>query len=152
MKIEIADRLKAFSHSPGHSFIVPGTRFSIQAFPTALFFSQEEGKATGLHMNLKGPVNPFTIEQDLEAKVIRIYGEALQGYFRLSVKAEENKLMLFFEKTPPTGIVIGERVFFSGDFLEIANDILVFKEPFQERLFLGSSKKKESDQIRQRRD
>jgi hypothetical protein len=151
--IEIADRPKFFSHAPGHFTLVPGTQIRVKAFPTALFFTDEEGFDSELiFSNLQGPVDPFTVEQDLERRQLRIYGEAKQGYFRLSLAAEENTLVLRFEKTPLSGILVEKKTFVSGDFLEIANEIAVSKEPFEERLFLGSSKKKDLALIRLRKD
>ena len=151
--IQIADRLKFFSHQSGYSTLIPGTHISVKAFPTALFFTDEAGfQSEIVFNNLQGPVDPFTVEQDLEKRQVRIYGEAKQGYFRLSLAAEKNTLVLRFEKTPPSGIITSEKTFVSGDVLEIAKGIAVSKEPCEERLFLGSSKKKEMDLIRRRRD
>lgn len=151
MKIEITDRLRPFSHTPGHSVMIPGTHYSLKAFPVALYIYDKEGKETELLLSLKGPIDPFTVEQDLSAKLVRIYGDSLEGYFRLAFKVEDKNLRLFFEKTPAAGISIGERVFLSGDFLEIAQNIQV-SDPFQEKLFLGSSKQKDMDLIRLRKD
>ncbi len=150
--IQIADRPKFFSHAPGHYAFIPGTGIRVKAFPTALFFTDEAGFELELTLDLQGPVDPFTVEQDLEKRQLRIYGEAKQGYFRLSLAAEENTLVLRFEKTPSSGILVGKKTFVSGDTLEIAKDIVVSKEPFEERLFLGSSKKKDLDLIRLRKD
>jgi hypothetical protein len=151
--IQIVDRLKFFSHQPGHVTLIPGTYIRVKAFPTALFFTDEEGFGSEIvFSNLQGPVDPFTIEQDLERRKVLIYGEAKQGYFRLSIAAEESSLILRFEKTPPSGLLVGEKTFVSGDVLEIKKDVVISKEPFEERLFLGSSKKKEIDLMRRRQD
>ncbi len=152
MKIEIVDRLKLFSHSPGHIMMIPGTRISVRAFPSALIFIDEQGAQTEFLLGLKGPVDPFTVEQDLERREVRVYGDSAQGYFRLAIGVQDLSLVLRFEKTPLLGISLGDKTFFSGEVLEIMKDVFVFKEEVQERLFLGSSKQKESDLIRRRKD
>ena len=153
MKITIADRLKPFSHKPGHLVMIPGTLWKVKAFPTALVFIDDQGSELEFSLEVMGPVKLFTVEQDLESKMIRIYGEAIQGYFRLSVSCQESSLILRFEKTPSTGLAIDGKTFFSGDVLEVSKgSVIAFKKPFQERLFLGLSKKKECDFIRRRRD
>jgi hypothetical protein len=152
MKIEIADRLKPFSHAPGHEVLVPGTQVRVKAFPSAFVIWNEQGAKSEYVFGLKGPISPFTVEQDLERREVRIYGEAVQGYFRLTISAKKNVVILFFEKTPECGINIGENTFFSGECLELMKDILVLEGPMEERLFLGSSKKMESEAIRRRKD
>ncbi len=150
--IQIADRLKFFSHTPGHLVMIPGTHVHAKVFPTALFLKDDAGVQVEVLFDLKGPIDPFTVEQDLERREVRIYGEAQQGYYRLKLAMDETSLKLFFEKTPALGISIGEKTYMSGDVLELMQNVAVFKEPFQERLFLGSSKKKETDSIRRRKD
>jgi hypothetical protein len=147
MKISIVDRLKAFSHSPGHKVMIPGTQFIVQVFPTFLeCVDLVSLKKVPFSWDLKGPIQPFTVEQDLEKSCVRIYGESVQGYFRFIVKAEGNKIILDVERAPEkeTNLKKGEIV--------LVEDVTVQNPLFLERLFLGSSKQKDVDAMRMRRN
>ncbi len=156
MKITISDRFRSFSHKAGHEVLVPGTLVALQVFPTELMWGFLGGEKRSLVLDLKGPMDPFTVEQDLEAKLVRIYGESKQGYFRMSVKrTASGELMLHFEKTPVGGIFTTYQkdvvCFFSGDVFPLG--LMETKQLIsQERLFLGISKQKEWERIRDRQD
>lgn len=156
MKIAISDRLRSFSHSSGHHVMVPGTLVALQVFPTELSWGPLGGQCSFMTLDLKGPIDPFTVEQDLDAKLVRIYGQSQKGYFRMSVKVEKTgSLMLRFEKTPADGISITyqEEVkrFFSGDAFPMC--LMELNElSSQEKLFLGIGKQKEWERMRDRKD
>jgi hypothetical protein len=156
MKIAIADRLRSFSHKSGHQLIVPGTLIELQVFPTQLAWNSLEGQQSYISFDLKGPMDPFTVEQDVDAKLVRIYGQSKTGYFRMSIQGEPTGLlMLRFEKTPPQGILAtSEGVsnhFFSGDAFPLCQ-IGYVPSSSQERLFLGLGKQKEWERMRDRKD
>lgn len=147
MKISIVDRLQAFSHRPGHEVMVPGTHYKLKVFPTYL----ECVDLCSLQKNsfpwdLKGPISPFTVEQDLEKSCVRIYGESVQGYFRFLVKAEEDKIVLLIEKAPL------KETNLKKDKIILAEGVKAKKTPFLEKLFLGNNKQKDVDCIRTRKD
>lgn len=156
MKITISDRFRSFSHKAGHQVLVPGTLVALQVFPTELVWGFLGGEKRSLVLYLKGPMDPFTVEQDLDARLVRIYGQSQQGYFRMSVRrAESGELMLHFEKTPVGGILTTHAketsCFSSGDVFPL--DLMESKQILsQERLFLGLSKQKEWERIRDRQD
>ncbi len=156
MKIAICDRLRSFSHKSGHQMIVPGTLVELQVFATELLWGPLEREKKSISLDLKGPMNPFTVEQDLEGKLVRIYGQSQTGYFRMSVQVEKmGFLLLRFEKTPPLGIPAifqGESMcFFSGDTFPLCV-VENSERTSQEKLFLGLSKQKEWERMRDRKD
>lgn len=147
MKITIEDRLQAFSHKPGHEVLVPGTHYKLKVFPTFLECMDLCGtKKASFSWDLKGPIYPFTVEQDLEKFCVRIYGQSVQGYFRFLVKEEEGNIVILIEKAPTEGTALqkGKSILIEG--------VVVKKSPFRERLFLGNSKQKDVDCMRTRRD
>jgi hypothetical protein len=156
MNIDIADRLKPFSHTPGHEAIIPGTTWKAKVFPTALLLEDvQSNQKKELFWDLKGPMKDFTVEEDLEGKSLRIHGQSLFGYFRLVLRKEGTSLVLNFEKTPAQGIAASglvETVFQRGDVLSLEKDLEICKPLSKERLFLGVSKQKEWGSIRKRRD
>lgn len=153
MKIQIQDRLRPFSHSPGHAVILPKTNLTLKAYPSALLlYENEKSYLEFVIKGLTGPLKGFTVQQDLEACKVYIYGEAKEGYFRLSIQARSNSAWLIFEKTPPKGIFVSDTLYQSGDQLELKSHIVMKDLNQPQRLFLGSSKKKEAESIRKRKD
>jgi hypothetical protein len=148
MKMTIADRLRPFSHTLGHEAVIPGTLYKVRVYPAALeVISLETFESKRFIWDLQGPVHPFTVEQDLETSTLKIYGEALQGYFRLVLKKEMGNLVLFVEKAPLglTSLVTGDKI------VVFALKSCVEKRG-KDRLFLGNDKQKDWDQIRKRRN
>lgn len=75
MHIDIALRFKPFSHEPGTICLIPGTQWRVQAFPSKLqFFGPNEEKIEHFFSH-RGPQKGFTIQQDLERKELRIFGQ-----------------------------------------------------------------------------
>lgn len=152
MKIEITDRLMSFSHTPGHLFMVPGSFWKVAAFPTALVFYGPAGEKIEYHLNLEGPIDPFTVEQDLETKTVRIYGQSSKGYFRSKVFLRGKSLFLLWEKMPESGVLVQGQTVHRGEEIEVCKVVTTSEKLVEERLFLGASKKKDCDQMRRRKD
>ncbi|MES2198906.1 MAG: hypothetical protein V4489_01895 [Chlamydiota bacterium] len=147
MKITIVDRLQAFSHRPGHEVMVPGTHFKLRVFPTLLeCLDLCSLKKTSFAWDLKGPIYPFTVEQDLEKSCVRIYGESVQGYFRFVVRLEDDKIVLLVEKAPLKETMLKK------DRIVLVEGVVGKKNPPLEKLFLGNNKQKDVDGMRVRRD
>lgn len=142
MKIKIVDSMKGFSHKPGHEVMLPGTSLAIKAFPTKIECRDlASGKKTSFAWNVQRGVHPFTVEQDLEKKQVLIYGEAVDGYFRLRIEAKEGSAYVVVEK----GASLSK-----GDRILLMEEILEETSPFLEKIFLGSNKQKNMDRIRER--
>lgn len=79
MHIEIAERLKPFSHFPGTSLILPGSAYQVQIFPCLIriFHLRETFPVliTELTLNLQGPLQQFTVCNDLEKGRISVWEE-----------------------------------------------------------------------------
>lgn len=136
MSIKIRERLHPFSHLPGISCLIPKSRLIVQVFPTLLRFSNGEE----ILLELQGPVQGFTVEQDLEKGRIAVYGRASQGYFRYWIEQEEKAISVRFDKFP----------IFKEDYLipQAMEKIPLSKE----RLSLGMHKTQNWELIRQRSD
>lgn len=102
MKITIAERLHPFSHRPGTKFLLPGTSVIIQVFPTRLQFSDTEGTLEPLFLtwDVKGPLQEFTAELDLEKARLRVFGITKEGPMRYFLQAKEGGVWLTLEKAP----------------------------------------------------
>ncbi|MDR2539216.1 MAG: hypothetical protein LBC45_01110 [Chlamydiales bacterium] len=102
MNITIAHRMRPFSHKMGSIFLLPKTHFKVELFPTLLRFTDLENRIEPIEIRLflKGPIQSFTAELNLETGSICVFGRTLDGYIRYSLSYETSKLLLFCEKAP----------------------------------------------------
>jgi hypothetical protein len=156
MKVEIVDRLSPLSHRPGIHLMIPGTFWQVQAFPSALeVTSLETGEKKQIVWDLKGPIFPFTAEQNIDKERVFIYGQSQEGYFRYLLCQEKKELILSVEKTPAQGLCPLKGLshpLHKGDKVVLFSDLALKKPCLKERLFLGVNKQKNWDRIRERKD
>ena len=165
MRIEIAERLKPFSHLPGASSILPGSRYQIQVFPACIkvfdLSTFSSPLILELQFKIKGPVQNFTVQNDLEKGCIRVWAETVFGFYRYSLRSCQNTFGLFFElektdqetlsffskekewhlKAKESRLLLSSESAMSSDFL-----------PGLERLSLGSHKSQDWEMIKRRLD
>ena len=134
MRIEIAERLRPFSHVPGATCIVPKSTCQVQVFPTRLVFNNE----LEFQIDLKGPMRGFTVELDLEKAHVRVFGQTPDGYVRYVIRREEGGIAIHFDKKPPQLLALPKE---QGPVIA----------PL-ERLSLGMHKAQDVELIRRRRD
>jgi len=133
MKIKIAQKLKPFSHTPGSACLIPGTCSVVEAFPTLIRFHDFE-----YPIEVKGPVEGFTLLQDLEKNCVYIFGKGQDNFYRFRLQASSAGFTLFSEKTK-------ESHFFAAP-------IEFYLPPVWERLSLGSHKAQDWDLVLRRFD
>jgi len=63
--------LLPFSHTPGIRLLIPETAVQLQAFPTLLRFADQE-----IPLQAKGPLQNFTVIQDLQRHAVTIFSES----------------------------------------------------------------------------
>lgn len=144
MKIQIAERLRPFSHAAGALCLIPGTCWEIEAFPTRL----KIGETIDLKFRLTGPVVGFTLQQDLEQNCVWVFGEAKEGFYRLKIQASDGGFTLLAEKTPPKGLSFGgskKGLLKSKDVLSFSAEVEFHLDSSIERLSLGSHKEQDFD-------
>src|ERR1700688_868586 len=99
MRIDIAQRLRPFSHVPGAACLLPKSRWQVQVFPTLLLFKNlQNGELLKWELDLKGPVRGFTVEQDLEKSHVRVFGHSPLGYVCYVIRREEEGIAIRFDK------------------------------------------------------
>ncbi len=132
MLIKIAERLRPYSHVAGTKVIVPGTNIAVTVFPALIRFEDRE-----LPLAIKGPVEGFTVQLDLEKGAIKVWGKAVNGYFRYRIQASSSgQVLLIPEKIPD---------------MKMPTDTL-YKPPEIERLSLGCSKAQDWTRVSERLD
>lgn len=110
MKIDIAGRLRPFSHCFGTFFVLPGTCLRIQVFP-ALIRIHDLSQAVPrlvheIPVPLQGPVADFTVQQDLEQGFLLVWGKTSTGFMRYRIERVEGDpygSAIVIEKKPSSG-------------------------------------------------
>lgn len=102
MRIVIAERLRPFSHVPGTFCMLPGSTFRLQIFPALLRVHDLAGRTPQfiqeISFDVKGPLDDFTIQQDLEKRCVFVWGKGPKGYFRHKQEAENPYQPKFMER------------------------------------------------------
>jgi hypothetical protein len=136
MNFKIVTKLRPFSHTAGARCIIPGTSSEIQAFPTLLKIDQNE-----VQLDLTGPVEGFTLQQDLEKNCVFVFGRAQEGYYKLRIEAS------------PSGFwVRSERGKLLKEDKHLPQEIPFVLKSYFERLSLGSHKAQDWDLVQKRGD
>lgn len=164
MNISIATRLKPFSHSPGVFCILPGSKYRLQIFPTLIRVEDLLGPfphpVAQIAIGFEGPINDFTVLEDLEKGRIRVWGKTAQGYMRYSiVTASNDGIAIISEKMPIQGWKCsGEwKLLHQQENMDVFGrnpliDLSTFIAPPSDCLSLGSHKSQEWEMIHRRRD
>ena len=88
MHINIRERLRPYSHTPGATALLPGTLWVVRATPARLRIEDLSGHVhyeMALEIAL-GPKRGFTLQQDLEKQLLFIFGQAEKGFYRLQIR------------------------------------------------------------------
>jgi len=155
MRMTIAERLHPFSHTPGVYSILPGTAYEIQFFPARLIIrdlSTANAKIIDeIEINIQGPVEKFTLTQDLERGELRVYGDSATGYFRYSLFAlpapsvAGKSIGIFIEKSPQNGLE-----FSPSQYTQILSSKEGLAKVSLPRLSLGNHKAQDWDLVTRR--
>lgn len=148
MKIKIFDRMCFFSHRPGVSVIIPNTLAIATVYPSRLILQGEI-----FDFSIVGPVDKFTVFQDLEKGKVEVSGFSKKGFFRYCIFAKDGKLQVHFTSLPIATEALSDKVRLTlscGSVIE--KPIEGISSPNQERLFLGVSKQKDFEMVERRLD
>lgn len=158
MNITVAHRMRPFSHKAGSIFFLPNSHFKVELFPTLLRFIDLENRIDPIEIRLfiKGPMQSFTAELDLEMGSICVFGMPPDGYVRYRLSCKEKNIILLCEKTPSF-----LQLQYDSEIVQLKpKQILTIPIPFclakspglQERLHLGVHKAQDWELIRRRFD
>ena len=136
---DIALRFRPFSHEPGTLMMFPASRYVIRAFPSRLqILACQEGTWTiqkEVGLSISGPVKDFTVQQDLEKGVLRVWGKGIKGFFRYYITSleKDSGVGIHFEKVPENcelrelGGRLSSRISKDGELL-ISGDTLIYSD------------------------
>lgn len=146
MRISIAQKLSPFSHQPGTRCLIPGTSCEVQIFPTLVRID-----SSSVALDLKGPVAGFTVQQDLQKNVVRVFGNTQDGFVRYLLLRQEDAIILLVEKAPSGGLRTGKGVLKEKQRCAIA-PTRGSSFPSRERLSLGMHRSQDWELVRRRHD
>lgn len=93
MLISIAERFRPFSRVPGIACLLPFSKLGLRVYPAYLEIYDlslpEPIPKAKFSLPVRGPVNGFTVMQDLEKGYVKVWGESLDGYFRYRIYASD---------------------------------------------------------------
>src|SRR5262245_58221131 len=110
MDIEIAERLHPFTTRPGTPFLLPLSSYRVRVYPTLVAIDDMSGplpkETATIRWEVTGPVEGFTVVQELERCEIKVFGQAKEGFFRytLSSPASGKGVVLSIERAPQEGL------------------------------------------------
>lgn len=105
MQIKVAQRYRPFTHAPGSYVLLPDTSTRLQIFPALIKvddLSEALPKAVReIPLSIDGPVEDFTVQQDLERRQILVWGNTRSGFMRYQILSHGNNDIQFkWEKVP----------------------------------------------------
>ncbi|MBJ7449155.1 MAG: hypothetical protein JHC93_02215 [Parachlamydiales bacterium] len=131
--ITIAERFSPYTHQLGARALIPGTVFSIRAYPARIIIEEWylDGNNVVYDSEAMGPLDGFTLQQDLEKRCVFLLG-----------KRDAKNLIWKFEATAD-GIVLTKN---KQPELIVKKKIKTIS-PLKERLSLGSHKAQEWERL-----
>ena len=134
MRIDIALKLRPFSHNSGTICLIPYSTWQVQVFVSRLYFTNLAGlEKKGLDLPIEGPVKGFTVMQDLQKGSIEVFGRGPHEYFHYTLTA-------------------GQLSFKQGETIALPFIKKVEIPPLEKKVSFGVHKKQDWEQIRKRSD
>lgn len=163
MQISISERLRPFSHLPCTSTILPGCGYQVQIFPCLIRIYHLKKAlpilVTELSLGFKGPVQKFTVCNDLEKGRISVWGTTAEGWMRYHIISSQKGegIRLYVDRAPLSGFPIsdeqGHHTLLDKEWLNLLGNASSF-EPYQvptcDRLSLGNHKAQDWELINRR--
>lgn len=112
MKITIAGRFSPFSHRAGTHVLIPKTQIVAEIYPSFIRFHNCESPGIyEVDIQIGSYVDGFTVVQDLEKHVIRVFGTSSSGYISYELQYSQGHIILHLTraKNPLDLIFEGKR-------------------------------------------
>lgn len=162
-EIVIDERLRPYSHEAGTMTLLPGAAIAVQIFPTLFRFYQFEKGILQLvkewELEIEGPVEEFTVTQDLEKGRISISGKEKRGWIRIHLTSSQDlkSVRIQADRLPKQGLQMHEcnrtLVLQRNESLDLFGS---FDTPYQvptfDRLSFGCHKAQDWERIKRRKE
>ena len=163
MDLSVKHTLRPFSHLPGTSTPLPGSTYLIRIYPCLIeVYSIAESSPQfiqSFHLDLKGPVEQFTVWNDLEKSRITVGGKTSDGWIRyhLSAHSSNSGILFICDRVPGLSLTMYSeskpRTIHRNegfDLFTYENSSLICLKQCQEQLSFGNYKAQDIELIRRR--
>ncbi len=130
--------------------MIPKSNWALEAYPKEIRFFYEEISVL-LELDLNEPISGFTLQQDLEKDLVRVFGRAKEGYFHFEISHEGKKIIITLKRGKSISYQFAGKkdVLERHQFLEIETEPS-FETYHTERLSLGVTKKLDWEMVLRR--
>ena len=151
----LTNQMRPFSHVPGASCMLPSSSWKITAYPTQIILKNlgPGNEIILFSLKISGPIENYTLMQDLERGLVLIFGTGKEGYFSFQLIATSDAIQLILKRAPERGIALS----FQGKDTQLKRqDIYVFPVSHQvvlhayEKIHFGCHKKKDWTLVKRR--
>ncbi|NGX62217.1 MAG: hypothetical protein K940chlam9_01711 [Chlamydiae bacterium] len=132
--IQIASRLRPFSHLPGIASLIPGTEYVVRGFPALLRVENLEGEVLK-EMPVEGE-GPFTLQLDLERGCVTYWNSLRRLHILPTLEVVEKKCPPLPETSPHERLSLGSHKKQEWELIRKRED---FRDIFPFWFRLGSS-------------
>lgn len=95
MRITIDGRFSPFSHRAGTQVLIPKTQIVVEVYPSRIrFYSCKSLDVYEMDIQTEGYVDGFTVIQDLEAQVVRVFGTSVNGYLSYQLRFSDGHIVM----------------------------------------------------------
>ena len=95
MKITIDGRFSPFSHRAGTHVLIPKTQIVVEVYPSRIrFYSCKSLDIYEMDIQTGGYVDGFTVIQDLETQVVRVFGTSGNGYVSYELQFSDGHIVM----------------------------------------------------------
>lgn len=95
MRITIDGRFSPFSHRAGTHVLIPKTQIVVEVYPSRTrFYSCSSLDVYEMDIQTAGYVDGFTVIQDLETQVVRVFGTAGHGYVSYELQFSDGHIVM----------------------------------------------------------
>lgn len=131
--------------------MIPLSNWVVTAYPTRMELSDFFEDMIVIEMALKGPIRGFTLQQDLEKDICRIFGSSEAGYFefQLFVDFQEKALSIKYARGEAVVVFVdGKQVRLQkGEVIDLIDVLQGKQTETKEKISLGSNRKQEINEI-----
>lgn len=157
MTLSIHHRLKPFCHTPGTSYLLPGSGCLIEIYPCRLVIKSllDETKEV-FDFKLSNFYQDFTVEVDYLRRFIRVFGHADTGFIEYKVFKADTKIIFKLERYQDSLLQVihqdQKRSFYLKEEVVIFEDKSHLERLHKSQLYLGFSKKQDIDVLARQKE
>ncbi len=131
----------------GQSFLLANSDCEVKIFPALIqFFQIDRPNRVDLQLDIKGPIQKFLVEYDLEKSRLTVSLQTDDGFLKYQLKAENYRIYFYLDRVYSKGLKINQEIVSLRELREVF-EIETIANSNPARLTLGSMKNKDAFMI-----